>query len=110
MKSPAALPLFLLLYACSPSKIPTSPDPAVVEERMIGLQTNFDELDRDGNGQLSRGELRQGMIKAGARDTSEAKVSKVMKFYDFNRNGTISLREAQSGAVNGADALIRETR
>lgn len=77
---------------------------------MIDLQTDFDKHDSNGDGSLSRDELKQTMIKMGARDTSDANVNRVMKFYDFDGDGRISLREAQSGAVSGAEALIETGR
>jgi Ca2+-binding EF-hand superfamily protein len=106
----AALNLLCLpvLFACHHTESSTPHDPSEVQEKMIRFQMNFDELDRDGNGLLSREELRLGMIRSGVEDPSEHQVSKVMRFYDFNRDGNITLREVQSGTVTGPDALIRD--
>jgi Ca2+-binding EF-hand superfamily protein len=48
------------------------------------------------------------MVRSGVKDPTEHQVSKVMRFYDFNRDGYISLREVQSGTVTGPEALIRD--
>ena len=109
MKLPtAALLILALIPACSTAPSTPAPDPAAVEEKMIGLQEHFDDFDRNGDDQLSHAELKQGMIKVGAKDTSDARVSKIIEFYDFNRDGQISLREAQSGAVTGPEELIKK--
>lgn len=103
-----ALLLLPLLSACTRIHPESTHDPAEVREKMIRFQMNFDDLDRNGDGRLSRGELRSGMVRSGVKDPTEHQVSKVMRFYDFNRDGYISLREVQSGTVTGPEALIRD--
>lgn len=102
--------LALLIPACSPAPSQAPINPSEVEQKMIGLQENFDAFDTDADGYLSRQELKAGMVRIGAKDTSDKRVSKVIDFYDFNKDGKISLRETQSGAVTGPEALIKKVQ
>jgi Ca2+-binding EF-hand superfamily protein len=108
MKASLALPAFVLLAACSTTESPT--DPAVVGRKMIGLQQKFDLIDTDGDGYLSRAEIIDGFDDIGVVDQSPETVDAIIAFYDFNKDGKLSLRETQSGAVTGPEALIREYR
>lgn len=107
MKSALAFPSILLFAACA-TESPT--DPAVVGRKMIGLQEKFDLLDFDGDGYLSRKEIIAGFDDLGIVDQSQETVAAIMDFYDFNKDGKLSLHETQSGAVTGPEALIREYR
>lgn len=78
----------LALAACAPAIGPVVPQ-TPVERKMIGLLQKFDRWDDDGNGQLDREELTEGLTD------SEYSADAVMEFYDTNRNGFISLKEAQ---------------
>jgi hypothetical protein len=106
MKGKPFLPAFILLAACTPS--PT--DPAVVGRKMIGLQQKFDLIDTNGDGYLDRDEIIAGFDDLGVVDQSPETVDAIIDFYDFNKDGKLSLRETQSGAVTGPEALIREYR
>jgi hypothetical protein len=88
------------LSACSPSIGPVVPK-TPVERKMIGLLQKFDRWDDDGNGQLDRKELAEGL--AGTGHSPDA----VMEFYDTNRNGLISLKEAQSAYSRAPEADAR---
>jgi len=78
----------LAITACAPAIGPVVPK-TPVERKMIGLLQKFDRWDDDGNGQLDREELTEGLADSGY--SADA----VMEFYDTNRNGLISLKEAQ---------------
>lgn len=88
------------LSACSPSIGPVVPK-TPVERKMIGLLQKFDRWDDDGNGQLDRQELAEGL--AGSGHSPEA----VMEFYDANRDGKISLKEAQNAYSRAPEADAR---
>lgn len=62
-----------------------------VEKQMIGLLEKFDRYDLDGNGELDSKEL------LAAQQSTGHPPSEIIDFYDTNKNGTISLREAQRG-------------
>ncbi|MEM1082715.1 MAG: EF-hand domain-containing protein [Verrucomicrobiota bacterium] len=99
--------LCLPLVACTA----TSPtDPEVVGRKMIGLQQKFDLIDTDGDGYLTRDEIVAGFDQIGVVDQSPETVDAIIDFYDFNKDGKLTLRETQSGAVTGPEALIREYR
>jgi hypothetical protein len=108
MKTHLTLPAFILLASCSATESPT--DPAVVGRKMIGLQQKFDLIDTDGDGYLTRAEIVAGFDEIGVVDQSPETVDAIMDFYDFNKDGKLTLRETQSGAVTGPEALIREYR
>jgi len=81
--------VFPLLAACA------GPGPIVpetkVEKQMIGLLEKFDRYDLDGNGQLDAKEL------VAAQKSTGHPPAEIIDFYDKDKNGTISLREAQRG-------------
>ena len=110
MKPYPVLLALLLVSACAPTPPKPAANPAEVEQKMIRLQENFSTHDTDGDDLLSHQELKTAMIKSGGRDVTDAKVDKVMDFYDSNKDGKISLREAQSGVVSGAEELIKEVQ
>ncbi len=58
---------------------------------MIGLLEKFDRYDLDGNGQLDSHEL------LAAQKSTGHPPAEIIAFYDQDKNGTISLREAQRG-------------
>lgn len=68
---------------------------------MIGVLQKFDRWDDDGNGQLDRMELADGL--AGSGHSPDA----VMEFYDSNRDGLISLKEAQKAYDRAPEADAR---
>jgi Ca2+-binding EF-hand superfamily protein len=75
---------------------------------MIGLQQKFDRIDLDGDGYLTRTEIVAGYDQLGVVNRSPETADVIIGFYDFDKNGRVSLREAQSGAVTGADELLRQ--
>lgn len=68
-----------------------APPVSKVERQMGGLIEKFDRWDYDGNGTLDRLELKQ------AAEISGYNASRLIKFYDTNGDGKISLSEAQQG-------------
>ena len=54
-------------------------------------------------GHLQDGQLDEPELEMGLKE-SEHKAANVIDFYDTNRNGTISLREAQAGYSRSAEA------
>lgn len=65
---------------------------------MLGFLEKFDRWDDDGNGELDARELDHG-IKSLKGKTQQVNYTtpQVLEFFDTDRNGTISLREAQAG-------------
>lgn len=102
------LPLLALAFASCSTTSPT--DPEIVGRKMIGLQQKFDLLDTDGDGYLTRSEIVAGFDQIGVVDQSPETVDAIIDFYDFDKDGKLSLRETQSGAVTGPEDLIRDYR
>lgn len=102
-------PTFILLAISCLVSCQTDPlDPKVVERKMIGLQEKFDLIDLDGDGYLTRAEIIAGYEQLGVVNRTPETADTIIGFYDFDKDGRISLREAQSGAVTGADELLRQ--
>ncbi len=97
----APLALLLPLASCTHSNSHT-----ITERKMIGLLEKFDRWDEDGNGKLNHAELAHGL--AG----TDHQPANVLKFYDTNLDGSISLREAQAGYARAdeAEAIIRKRK
>ena len=96
MKFPVLLPL-ITCVSCSSGPGPVIPETRT-ERQMLGLLEKFDRWDYDGNGELSQKEVQAGIngLKGKTQEvhyTSEG----VMEFYDADKNGGITLREAQAG-------------
>lgn len=98
----------MLLSACASSPSKPTFDPEETARKMVGLQQKFDLMDLDGDGYLTRSELTQGFIEAGVPDVTDEKISKVIEFYDFDKDGRISLRETQKGSEVGPEGLIKK--
>lgn len=97
MKHTTLALLLLPLASCTHPNTQT-----VTERKMIGLMEKFDRWDENGNGRLNYAELALGL--AG----TDHKPANVLTFYDTNHDGSISLREAQTGYARAdeADAII----
>jgi len=102
------LPLILALSACAPAPKAPELDPVAVERKMLRLQENFNIIDSNKDDSVSPAEVKQAMINSGSANVSATRISKIMNFYDFNKDGKIDLREAQSGAVSGPEELIKK--
>ena len=94
----------LALAACTTD----SPDPEVVGQKMVDLQKKFDVIDTDSDGFLTKAEIVAGYDELGVVNRSPGMADEIIDFYDFDKDGRISLREAQSGAVTGPEKLIEE--
>jgi len=89
----------ILLAACGPELGPVVPQ-TDIERKMIGLLEKFDRWDDNGDGSLDLRELTAGMNTVETTRKPDA----VLAFYDTNRDGKISLKEAQQG-YSRADQL-----
>jgi hypothetical protein len=96
-------PFSVLLANCTSAPGPVVPV-STTERQMIGLLEKFDRWDFDGNGQLTASELLE------AERISGHSPGKIIAFYDSNRNGSISLREAQAGYARADEAESRAQR
>lgn len=98
MKHIAILAPFVLL-ACATQ-------PGRVKRQMVGLLEKFDRWDYNGDGQLELSELNE------AEELSGLPKADILAFYDTNRNGRISLNEAQAGMARLEEAheTLREIK
>jgi Ca2+-binding EF-hand superfamily protein len=108
MKSLLLLPLAALLVSCGGG---VAPGPGAAagdnlqtdqERKVIALLEKFDRFDDNGNGQLTRSEIVNGIKFEGISGVDNAEIDRLFGTYDSNRNGSISLPEA-----NAALAVVR---
>jgi len=65
---------------------------------MLGLLQKFDRWDENGDGELSSAELTRGINSLKGKPQQVHYTAKqVIEFYDTDRNGKVSLVEAQGG-------------
>jgi hypothetical protein len=97
-----------LICAASLASCAPAPDPLIpaspVERQMVGLLEKFDRWDLDGNGLLTASELDE------AEQISGVTSKEILAFYDTNKDGGISLREAQNALARTDEAEIRAAR
>jgi len=91
------VPFFVLLANCTSAPEPVAPT-SPIERQMVGLLQKFDRWDLDGNGQLTVDELVE------AEKITGYSKEKLLAFYDRDRSGGISLREAQAGYARSGEA------
>ena len=85
-------PLLLALVACTS----VDPDSEVAQGgKVMALQEKFDRFDYNADGRISRGEFQVGIGEAGVTGVSEADLDKMMKHYDVNDDGAISVWESE---------------
>ncbi len=94
--------LLIVPFAFSIVGCISGPGPVIPENRterqMLGLLEKFDRWDDDGNGELTVQEVDHGINRLKGTPMKVNYTGKqVIKFYDSNRNSTVSLREAQAG-------------
>ncbi len=69
-----------------------------MQRQMVGLLEKFDRWDYNGDGYLSKKEISQGIASLkGKPQQVNYTAAEVMEFYDTNKDGKISLSEAQAG-------------
>lgn len=92
-----------LLAACG-TGADVVPAKSATERQIIGLIEKFDRWDYNGDGFLELSELGETQARTGNSP------QQVMDFYDVNRDGRISLAEAQGGKkrVGEAEAKVAE--
>ncbi|MBJ7255800.1 MAG: EF-hand domain-containing protein [Akkermansiaceae bacterium] len=83
--------------SCADRVGPVTPQ-TPVERQMLGLLEKFDRWDDNGDGELDAEEINEGIqsLKGKPQQVSYT-APQVIKFYDTDHSGTISLREAQDG-------------
>lgn len=82
-----------------------------MERQMIGLLQKFDRWDDDGDSELDQAELQTGINSLKGHQTQVTYQSAdVVKFYDTNHNGKVSMSEAQAGYQRSAEAETRLQR
>lgn len=93
------LPLMPLvgLVSC----LPNTNEPPPAHRKMFGLVEKFDRFDDNGDGQLTRRELEDGVKAAGTVTVTKQEFDRAMVVYDTNKNGKISLHEAKVAAEKG---------
>jgi EF hand len=90
-----------LCSACHPGMSPVVPK-TPMQRQMVGLLEKFDRWDYNGDGELSKREVRIGIRSLrGKPQQVDYTATKVLKFYDTDKNGKISLAEAQDGYRRG---------
>jgi Ca2+-binding EF-hand superfamily protein len=73
------------------------PDPHTPEahhRKRMALLEKFDRFDYNGNGKLTKAEIAQGVRESDVKGVDRAELDSAMKFYDVNKDGSISRWEA----------------
>lgn len=100
MKPTALLAITLAMISCSGGPGEFTPTTRV-ERQMVGLVQKFDRWDYNGDGQLSAKELAEPSKISGHTP------AQIIAFYDTNKDGKISLKEAQAGYQRAEEAEMR---
>jgi hypothetical protein len=91
------LPCSIALVSCSSGPGPVTPENKT-ERQMLGLLEKFDRWDDNGDGELTAKEIDHGINRFKGTPMKVSYTGKeVVKFYDTDHNGSVSLREAQAG-------------
>lgn len=87
----------MTLVSCSSDPGPVTPT-TETERQMLGLLEKFDRWDDNGDGELTAKEIDHGVNRfKGTSMKVDYTGKEVVKFYDTDGNGGVSLREAQAG-------------
>jgi Ca2+-binding EF-hand superfamily protein len=102
MKHLGLLPLAALLVSCGGGVTPgPGPQPgdnlqSEQERKAVALLEKFDRFDDNGNGELTRPEIVNGIRFEGIHGVDHAEIDRLFSTCDSNRNGAISLPEANA--------------
>ncbi|MEX1114735.1 MAG: hypothetical protein WEB53_05765 [Akkermansiaceae bacterium] len=91
------------IVSCARGPGPVVPE-SRMERQMLGLLEKFDRWDLNGDGYLNVTELEPSRKITGNSPT------RILDFYDTNKDGQISLREAQDGYARADEAELRAKR
>ncbi len=98
------LSLVIATVSCSSGPGPVVPQNRT-ERQMIGLLEKFDRWDDNGDGALTETELNHGINR---HKNTPLKVDytgkEIVEFYDTNKDGRVTLREAQKGYSRSDEA------
>ena len=72
-----------------------------VERQLVGFLQKFDRWDLNGDGKLVAGELKEAQKRTGQTP------AEILAFYDDDKDGGITLREAQDGLNRTDEAEIK---
>ncbi len=72
-----------------------------VERQLVGFLEKFDRWDLNGDGKLVAGELKDAQKRSGQTP------AEILAFYDDDKDGGITLREAQDGLSRTDEAEIK---
>lgn len=94
-----SLPVILVLGSCAgPGEF--TPE-TKVERQLVGFLEKFDRWDYNGDGKLVASELKEAQQRTGRTP------KQILDFYDEDRDGGITLREAQGGLERTDEAERR---
>ena len=88
----AALPLLLSSCGTPDNVVPETAQ----ERRLFGLLEKFDRFDYNGDGYLTKKEVRLGIKESDVHGVTEANIDHGFERCDTNRDGKISFAEAQA--------------
>ncbi len=88
----AALPLLLASCGTPNNVVPENAQ----ERRLFGLLAKFDRFDYDGDGSLTKKEVRLGVRESKVQGVTETNIESAFVRCDENKNGKISFGEAQA--------------
>lgn len=67
------------------------------EKKMFAFLEKFDRFDYNGDGKLTKKEVRQGLRESDVHGITDAEINKGFAEFDTDKDGTISFAEAQAG-------------
>ncbi|MEO8617207.1 MAG: hypothetical protein ABI600_18865 [Luteolibacter sp.] len=98
------LSLVIASVGCSSGPGPVIPK-SRTERQMIGLLEKFDRWDDNGDGELTETELNHGINRFKGTPAKVHYTGKeIIDFYDTNKDGRVTLREAQAGYARSGEA------
>lgn len=97
-----SVPVIFAFASCASGPGEFTPE-TKVERLMIGVLEKFDRWDYNGDGKLVASELKDAQQRSGRTP------KQILEFYDKDKDGGITLREAQSG-LDRTDEAERNAR